>query len=312
MHSLNELHSHVQALRGAADSFGIVHTFYFQTYAAPKSVVNFNYFFNLMNTSAGATPEDTAKAFLHIQAVAQNASVIDRRNSWGMYIDRSTFQVRGVYNGTTNDTSYKAFITELLRGLPTPINSNVTNLSWMENNIALGGNPDSTFNPPAPHTAGSNDTFYAKSVVVPEDSPLTEAALVNYFTYLFEKGQDLNTGAWFSIPNLYGGPDSQINTKTVEFAAYPDRDALWVFQHYSSQVPFSETAYKFVQGMNPALEEKMPGANFTAYINYIDSSYSRQTAHKEYYGADLTRKLSALKKRVDPRNVFWNPQSFLA
>lgn len=300
-------------MRGTADSLGIITKFYFQTHAAPDQVVNFNYFFDLMDQSCGATPEAAAKAFRHIQDVAQNPYLIDRRTSFGMFINRDTFQVRGVFNGTQDDGDYKLLIRSLLENLPKPTAVNVTTLTWMENNGALGGSPDSSFDPPVPGAVGSNDTFYAKSVVVPDFSNgLTEAAMVNYFTYLMEKGKDPNTGAWFSIPNLYGGEDSQINSKDTKFAAYPDRDALWIFQHYSSQSPFTKTAYDFVTGMNVALEEKMPNTNFTAYLNYVDDSYSTHTAHKYYYGVELSKKLTDLKRELDPNNTFWNPQAFMA
>lgn len=275
--------------------------------------MNYGYQFDLMNTTAGATPQAAAKAFLHLQDVARNASVTDRRNTWGIFIGLDTFNVRGVYNGTAADDSFQAFQTELLRNLPHPIHRDIWELSWMENNVMLGGNLDGTFNPPAPGTPGSFDTFFAKSAVVPESAPLTDATLRNYFSYLLKYGSNSSAGGWFSIINLYGGPDSQINARPSNFSAYSDRDALWVFQHYSSTLdqPFTTAAYDLVEGMNEALEYGRSQGVFEAYANYVDPSLDVNSAHVNYYGWETTERLQALKCKVDPGNVFWNPQAFV-
>lgn len=56
-----------------------------------------------------------------------------------------------------------------------------------------------------------------------------------------------------------------------------------------------------------ALSNEVP--KFSAYDNYVDSTLSRTEAHSLYYGDPLTGRLAAIKKSVDPQNVFANPQS---
>jgi FAD/FMN-containing dehydrogenase len=51
--------------------------------------------------------------------------------------------------------------------------------------------------------------------------------------------------------------------------------------------------------------------DYAAYPNYVDPTYTREQAHKLYYGAALLERLSKLKAILDPNNVFRNPQSIL-
>lgn len=67
------------ALRGAADSFGIVIYFYFQTEPAPSSVVNWSYTLPGMYDSAATS----AAVFHKIQDFALNPSFVDRKLAFG-------------------------------------------------------------------------------------------------------------------------------------------------------------------------------------------------------------------------------------
>ncbi len=67
------------ALRGAADSFGIIIYFYFQTKPAPSAVVNWSYTIPGMYTSAATS----AAVFKKIQDFALNPSFVDRKLAFG-------------------------------------------------------------------------------------------------------------------------------------------------------------------------------------------------------------------------------------
>lgn len=84
------------ALRGAADAFGIVTTFYLHTEAAPTTVINWSVSVPGMFVSSNTS----ANTFMHVQAFAKNSSVIDRKISFGMYMDGETFSIGGTYFGT--------------------------------------------------------------------------------------------------------------------------------------------------------------------------------------------------------------------
>lgn len=92
-----------QALRGAADSFGIVTSFYLATQPAPTSVVQWSFSFpNMFSSAATAT-----NAFLHIQDFARNSSVIDRKIGMGISLDGQTFSVHGTYFGSLDTFNNK-------------------------------------------------------------------------------------------------------------------------------------------------------------------------------------------------------------
>lgn len=111
------------------------------------------------------------------------------------------------------------------------------------------------------------------------------------------------------IINLYGGPGSQINTKDTNFAAYNDRDSLWVFQLYGFKEGAGDESIPFIQGLTDSITSAAPQTHFGAYLNYVDPSLDAETAHKLYYGEDLYNRLVVQKEKYDPQEVFWNPQA---
>ena len=44
-------------------------------------------------------------------------------------------------------------------------------------------------------------------------------------------------------------------------------------------------------------------------MNYIDSTYSAEVAHKKYYPTN-TKRLTELKNIYDPRRIIHHPQDF--
>ena len=298
------------AMRGDAADFGIVTTFYLQTQPAPDQVVNWQYNFGDMFSNA----KSSAAIVQHIQSVALNSTLVDRKLGLGMYLDGTTFYVSGTYFGSLSSFN-ETLAPALLAGLPTPSWTNIHSLSWLDSLVALANNAPLQ----QPLTGYSaHDDFFAKSVVTPASNPLTAEALTNYFSFINANGvNNATTGSWFSIINLYGGPDSQIDAVPASSAAYSDRSALWVAQHYghtgsnNQGAPYPEASIDFVDGLNTALTEVMAkqGVVFGAYQNYVDPSLSAQQAHDLYYGRETYARLLGIKEQVDPGRVFWNPQS---
>jgi hypothetical protein len=292
------------AMRGAADSFGVVTTFYMQTQPAPASVVNFSYDFNGLFSSVATI----SAFFTHVQNFALNASVVDANlGGLGMYMDGSGLSLSGVYLGS--QATYQATVEkELLRTLPAPASSSVQTLSWLDSLLALSG--ESTLTEPVTGYS-AHDNFFAKSVTVPQASPLTPAALTSYFDYMIQQGPSAPTH-WWSIVNLYGGPGSAINARDTTFSAYADRASLWVAQHYA-YLPlgqaFPASGITWLDGLSTAMTGQMPGVAFGAYLNYVDPTLTADQAHQLYYGTDVYNRLKSIKTAVDPKNVFANPQS---
>lgn len=63
----------------------------------------------------------------------------------------------------------------------------------------------------------------------------------------------------------------------------------------------------FVNGLSEVLTDGIPDA--FRYVNYVDSEMSKSNAMVRYYGPELLAELKRIKTKVDPDNVFANPQS---
>ena len=280
-------------IRGAADSIGIVTNFYLQTQAAPSSITYFAFpFSNMYDSKTKFT-----NAWLHLQDFAKNASVVDNKISFGVYMDNyGTFSLSGAYFGSVDDFNTKVK-PELIRTMPAGGAPTVKAYSWYDYLVLVSGKTQIK----EPLTGyDEHENFFAKSITVPESTGLTANGLNAWFDYI--KGA---TTEYYTIVNLYGGPGSAINSKDTNFAAYNDRDSLWVFQNYG----YETSSTNFINGLNDAIIKAQPQTSFGAYLNYVDPSYDAATAHKLYYGDSLYARLLTLKKKVDPNNVFWNPQA---
>jgi hypothetical protein len=279
-------------IRGAADSLGIITTFYLQTRPAPDSVTYFK--FSLANVwDSKSTFTNT---FLHLQDVAKNASVVDNKVSFGMYLDGyGSYTLSGAYFGSLEDFNSKVK-PELLRTL-TVSTTTVSTMDWYNFNVAMSG--EKTIKVPLTGY-DLHDNFFAKSITVPESDGVTATALGALFDHL----QNPSDG-YYMIINLYGGPGSAINSKDTEFAAYNDRSSLWVMQNYG----LTSASVDFINGINDVIIKAQPQTSFGAYLNYVDPSYDAATAHKLYYGDAVYARLAALKKQIDPQSIFWHPQA---
>lgn len=283
-------------IRGAAESLGVITTFYLQTRAAPANVT----YFAFPYTGIFASKATFTNSFLRLQEIAKNASIIDNRISFGVYLDNSgSFSLSGAFFGTPSEFNSN-IKSEFLRGMPATGEVTVKSYTWYDYLVLVSGKASIK----EPLTGyDEHDTFFAKSLTVPEKDGLSSAALDAFYTYSQTAGS--NSVTFYSIINLYGGPGSTINSKDTNFAAYKDRDSLWVFQNYG----VGTNTMSFMNGLNDAVIKAQPQTSFGAYLNYVDPSYDAATAHKLYYGDALYARLLALKKSVDPKNVFWNPQS---
>ena len=98
--------NHDQALRGAADSFGIVTTFHLQTLPAPPTVISLA----VEIPAVLGNVQTAVDSFLHIQNFAQNASVVDRRLSFGMYMNGYAFVINGLFFGSFAEFNSTVYI----------------------------------------------------------------------------------------------------------------------------------------------------------------------------------------------------------
>ncbi|KAI0597101.1 hypothetical protein F4775DRAFT_584510 [Biscogniauxia sp. FL1348] len=287
------------AMRGAADAFGIVVNFYLQTQPAPEKVVN--WYIDI--PGAAKSVESAVEAFLHVQSFANDASAIDRRLGFGVHLGPNRFSIGGTYFGSL-EAFDSTVIPALLGGIPAKPSIDAQEVDWLTSLKLLNSGEDLRIG----ETYAEHSNVFAKSVTVPHPG-MSKEALTSYFEYIFNEVPHAPV-QYFITVDLYGGADSQIRVKDPEFSAFSHRNAMWVAQHYGhvdEADEFPAAGIDFVNGLNEAMTRKL--AEYGAYENYIDPTLTRDQARALYYGNQLHGKLEALKRKLDPENVFSHPQS---
>jgi hypothetical protein len=90
---------------------------------------------------------------------------------------------------------FAAVIAPFLDTLPPPSAQSVTPGTYIQSVQALGGSkPLDTTTVPDTH-----DTFYAKSIMIPEASPMTNTALNAFMSYLGNDGYTADTVRWYKM-----------------------------------------------------------------------------------------------------------------
>jgi len=287
------------ALRGASGSFGVVTSIQVQTLAAPDSATIFEYFWDF-------SASDAANAIQQFQNFVQSnipqefgaELTLGRGSSSG----RVSFELVGGWYAPADQ--FAAVIAPLLNNLPTPSSQTITPGSYIDSVQNLGGiGRLSTIGIPDGH-----DTFYAKSLMTPEASPMTLVALNAFMSYLGDAGFTADTN-WFVELELYGGTNSAINNVALDATAFAHRSSMFTIQLYTSSgtPPFPADGFSFVDGMVSSILDNEPADwDYGAYTNYIDNLLVNwQTL---YYGPHYPR-LKSLKDQYDRLNTFNFPLS---
>ncbi|KAI2634454.1 Glucooligosaccharide oxidase [Xylaria nigripes] len=288
------------AMRGAADSFGIVANFYLRTQPAPKSILKWT----VDVPQAVSTVELAVEAFQHVQNFAQDASVVDRKLGFVIYIAHDRFSVEGTYLGDLK-TFTSTVLPALVRGFPQRSTEvSIKQVDWLSSLQMWAGGVDLEGSP----NDIESHAFFSKSAAVSHPG-LSRDSLKSYFQYIIREGWKAPVHYFIGI-QLYGGADSQISANTAD-DAFAHRDTMWMIQNYGyvDDIPnaeFPKKGLQFVEGLHESL-----GAGHGAYNNYTDPSLAAQEAQKLYYGDKLAM-LKKLKRKLDPNNVFSHPQSIRA
>ena len=171
-------------MRGASGSFGIVTSIQVETFAAPDSATLFTYSWDLSAAdAANATQQFQNFVQTNVPLEFGGELVFGRGSSSG----RVSFALNGGWYAP--DDQFAAVIAPFLNTLPTPSGQTVTPGTYIEsvqNLSGLGrlntiGIPD------------TNDTFYAKSLMTPEASPMTITTLNAFTSYLGDAGFTADT-----------------------------------------------------------------------------------------------------------------------
>ena len=173
-----------QALRGASSSIGVVTSFQVETFPTPASATVFIYKWDLKLADATSATEQFQN-FVRTNIPQEIAAeiVLSRGSTKG----RVNFRLTGGWYAPADQ--FEAVIAPLLNTLPTPSGKTITPGTYIESVQNLGrlGRLNTTGIPDIP------DTFYAKSIMTPEKSPMTVKALNAFMSYLADTGYTADT-----------------------------------------------------------------------------------------------------------------------
>ncbi|KAF9524631.1 glucooligosaccharide oxidase [Crepidotus variabilis] len=289
------------AFRGAGASFGVVTQTHVATLDAPPSSTVFVYTWDL-------TAEEAANALGVFQSHAQTpklpqeygAEITFRK---GSAFGKVSFTFIGGWYGPQDQL--QSVIQPVVNKIPgTPV-VQLTPGSYLDSVITLdgSGNLDTS------NVTGDHDTFFARSLTVPESVGLTASARKAFTTFM---SNSFNTSTtWFCQVELYGGTNSAINNVPFDATSFGHRDAIFILQLYaftpSKLPPFPQSGFDFVNGVVDSITNNSPPhTDFGAYANYIESDLPNW--QQKYYGAHYP-KLQQLKTKYDPTNTFRFPTS---
>ncbi|KAJ7737756.1 glucooligosaccharide oxidase [Mycena metata] len=290
------------AIRGASPSFGIVTSIEVQTFPAPPSTTTFSYIWNDLSISAASTTITAFQTFAasNIPPEFSAELIFGKGDSSG----KLSVQLLGGYYGAAN--LFSGVIAPYLNaaGMPKPSSKTVTAGSYIDS-VAYFAKPQALNTSTAPD---GSDNFYTKSLMTPNGSPMSVAAVTAFVTYMAKQGFSSTTD-WFVEVELYGGSNSAINAVPLNSTAFAKRDTLFTIQFYAS-APDGATSYPtsgftFLNGMVSSILNNSPANwNYGAYLNYIDDMLANATTL--YYGSHYAR-LMALKATLDPKDTFRFP-----
>ncbi|KAG5715383.1 hypothetical protein E4T56_gene8248 [Termitomyces sp. T112] len=282
-------------LRGSAPSFGIVTSYEVKTFQAPQYSTIFQYSWNLNFTTAA----NGISAFQHF--VQTNiSSQLGAEITLGKGSTNGTvyFTLGGAWYGGPQDLN--SVLLPFLHQMPSEPRISLKRGSYIQGVTELAGGSLDTKSVP-----DSRDTFYAKSLMTPLNSAMSETAIRAFTRYLAVTGFSSKM-EWFIQIELYGGKNSAITAVNTDATAFAHRSSLFTMQFYASspgrRPPFPLSGFSFVDGAVNAITSNSP-ANwpYGAYINYVDDRLADWQSR--YYGGHYER-LQALKARYDPHNLF--------
>ncbi|TGZ78668.1 FAD-binding domain-containing protein [Ascodesmis nigricans] len=281
-------------LRGAgASNFGVVTEFRLKTFVAPRENTHFGYQYTFADSGK------LARALVVMQRWGLEKA--PKELGYGFLLfPGGTVNLRGVYYGPKD--VFETLIAPLLDELKVIYDGRVpvTTVSvkgWLESLEYLNGGP---LEVPL-KGYDSHDTFYAKSLVAPEDRPISVGAASSFAAYLQFVP---TTASWYVICNLYGGPGSVINSVPANSTSYRHRSSGYVWQFVASGGPEANVV-EYVKNMVSSFGNEIDG--YPAYAPYADPELEDpQTA----YWGDNVERLRELKKVWDADDILLNPQGF--
>ncbi|KAF4635639.1 hypothetical protein G7Y89_g2458 [Cudoniella acicularis] len=267
-------------------SYGIITQYKFQTYAAPTSNVVFQY-----NLGSDGGSMKTAHAAFQDYA---NSTAMPAEMNARIFISPGGVQLEGVYIGS--QSAFQSAIQPLLNKVGNP-SGQVSTKGYID---ALSNYAYMSLTTPLDYD------IFSKSLMTVW---LTDEALTNFWSYYQNTARSTNRD-WYLIIDAHGGPTSAISKVAPNATSYAHRNALLKYEFYDrvNSGSYPSNGFGFLNGWVAAITDTMKTTTFGMYINYADPSLSATQAQNAYWLNHLST-LATIKKEVDPKNLFSNPQA---
>ena len=170
-------------MRGSSSSFGIVTTVHANTFAAPSSATVFEYTWDL-SASQAAAATFAFQSFVVSPSLPQEFGA-ELVLGAGSKKGRVSFGLTGGWYAPANQLS--AVLDPYIQAVGVkPQSKKLTVGKYIDSVGLLGGLSGNRLNTTV--LPDGHDTFYAKSLMTPEDSPMSEKSLQAFYDYLGSTG----------------------------------------------------------------------------------------------------------------------------
>jgi hypothetical protein len=131
---------------------------------------------------------------------------------------------------------------------------------------------------------------------------MPSSCIDSLFHYLDTAEKD--TALWFLNFELQGGATNDVS---ADSAAFAHRDVLLYSESFGIDIGRVDVATrKFITGINETITKAMPNTVFGSYPGYVDPLLPN--GQEAYWGPNLP-KLERIKRDIDPKDIFHNPQT---
>ncbi|KAK0652835.1 hypothetical protein B0T16DRAFT_388034 [Cercophora newfieldiana] len=280
------------AVRGAGSSFGVVTEFRFKTFAPPEKLTIF------VAALRWGTEE---RALAGMKAVQEFALDMPQELNMRLFMTPRFINLEGLYYGD------KAGMQAALAPLIAKTNATFQlqqEGGWLDQVKHFGGGLPLDQG----HPYDYHETFNSASLYT---NALNDTQLGDFVNYWFKYAKT-NKRDWYVHIDIHGGKNSAVAKGDAAAASYAHRDYLFMYLFYDrvDKGVFPTSGFGHIQNFVSNITATLPSTEWGRYINYPDPSIDQQTAQKNYWGPNLA-KLQAIKKEIDPSDLFHYPQGVL-
>ncbi|PHH88122.1 hypothetical protein CDD83_7942 [Cordyceps sp. RAO-2017] len=270
------------ALKGAGAGFGVITEFVMKTHPEPGSVVRYTYSVNFGRHA------DMVDVFDQWQALISDPG-LDRRFGSEIIMHAFGLVISATFHGTRDEYEASGIPDRIPRG-------NVSVL--LDNWLGVVGNQAQDA---GLWVSEVRSSFTSRSLAFRRDQLLSRDDIVRMMDFLDRT--DKGTLVWFLIFDVTGGAIGDVRTDAT---AYAHRDKIMFCQGYAVGIPaLTRKTRVFMDGLISTIRETA-NSTLTTYPGYVDPSL--HDAQASYWGPNLPR-LTEVKTKWDPQDVFHNPQS---